>query len=363
MAYNMIMAGGGIAALSLAYHLSRSPLRDYSLLIVDRDNKEQNDRTLSYWSAQPTPFDSIAAYTWDRLRVASPHLDHTFELDAYRYRMVRGSDFYRFVRGVLGPNVTLLQGTVQAVEDRPNGARIIIDGQPYDAKWVFDSRLPHLKDDCLRQHFIGWEIETDEDRFDPNTATFMDFRTPRPDEFSFFYVLPFSSRRALVEYVLVCPGSEQALKDYIETALGITRYRITRREGGISPLSGGLSRRAGQFILNIGGRGGRIKPSTGYAFTRIQRDSERIVESLLRHGHPFAIPPDPRFFRLYDRLMLWMVRRRGFWSEPLFTAMFKHNDLEHIFRFLDEEAPPLDRLWLTVSLAPQLLRQCATRRQ
>ncbi len=358
MVYDMIMAGGGIAALSLAYHLSRSPLRDCSLLIVDRENKERNDRTLSYWSSQPTPFDSIAHRTWNRLNVTGASFDHTFDLDAYRYRMVRSSDFYHFVRGELGPNVTFLRGAIQSVEDRPDGGRIVVDGQPYDGQWLFDSRPRHLQADCLRQHFLGWEIETDEDRFDPKTAMFMDFRTPRPDELSFFYVLPFSSRRALIEYVLLSPGSEQILRNYIETTLGITRYRIISREGGISPLSdGGLPRRVGQHILNIGVRGGRIKPSTGYAFTRIHRDSERIVQSLVEHGHPFAIPRDPRFFQGCDSLMLYTARHRGCWLEPLFAAMFQHNDLERIFRFLDEEASLVERLRLAASLVPQIIRQ------
>jgi 2-polyprenyl-6-methoxyphenol hydroxylase-like FAD-dependent oxidoreductase len=39
--YDFIMAGGGLAGLSLAYHLVRSPLRDRSILVVDRDAESQ----------------------------------------------------------------------------------------------------------------------------------------------------------------------------------------------------------------------------------------------------------------------------------------------------------------------------------
>jgi lycopene beta-cyclase len=39
--YDFIMAVGGLAGLSLALHIARSPLRDRSMLIVDRDAKER----------------------------------------------------------------------------------------------------------------------------------------------------------------------------------------------------------------------------------------------------------------------------------------------------------------------------------
>jgi hypothetical protein len=40
--------------------------------------------------------------------------------------------------------------------------------------------------------------------------------------------------------------------------------------------------------MSIGAAGGMVKAGTEYAFSRIQRDSADIAESLVRHGHPFA---------------------------------------------------------------------------
>jgi lycopene beta-cyclase len=48
--YDFILSGGGLAGLSLAYHLINSPLRDRSILIVDKDAKQQNDRTWCFWA-------------------------------------------------------------------------------------------------------------------------------------------------------------------------------------------------------------------------------------------------------------------------------------------------------------------------
>jgi lycopene beta-cyclase len=56
--YDIIIAGGGAAGLSLACHLVQSPLRDRRVLIVEQDAKDQNDRTWCFWTDGPTLFDN-----------------------------------------------------------------------------------------------------------------------------------------------------------------------------------------------------------------------------------------------------------------------------------------------------------------
>ena len=55
--YNFILAGGGAAGLSLAVQLASSPLKDQSILIIDRDRKQANDRTWCFWARTPTLLD------------------------------------------------------------------------------------------------------------------------------------------------------------------------------------------------------------------------------------------------------------------------------------------------------------------
>jgi lycopene beta-cyclase len=100
--------------------------------------------------------------------------------------------------------------------------------------------------------------------------------------------------------------------------------------------------------------GGRVKPSSGYAFERIQQDSAAIVRSLLQVGHPFGIPPDSRFFGLCDSLMLQVMFRHGERLKPIFTAMFQKNSIRRIFRFLDGRTFPLESLALMASMPRRL---------
>lgn len=47
--YDYIIAGGGLAGLSLAYYMNQTVLREKSILIIDQDTKTKNDRTWCFW--------------------------------------------------------------------------------------------------------------------------------------------------------------------------------------------------------------------------------------------------------------------------------------------------------------------------
>lgn len=373
--YDFIIAGGGVAGLSLAYHLVQSPLRDRSILIIDKDRQTRSDRTLSFWSTQPTVFDGIIFRAWDRLRVIGEDFETAALLGAYRYCTIRGIDFYQFVRQALTtyPNVAFVQGTITRVDEQEQQAMVRVGNDiAHTGQWVFDSRFSPsefqaelARHHSFQQHFLGWEIETEADVFDPQLPTFMDFRLSQQNGVSFCYVLPFSERHALVEYVQLLRAHvayRPELKRYIETVLGIDQYQILAKESGVSPLTDwGFPRQMGPHTMSIGTRGGRVKPSSGYAFTRIQRDSEAIVRSLLESSHPFDVPSDPPFYRLCDSLMLRVIERHSTWLAPLFARLFERNPIERILGFLDERASPGQNLRLTLSLVPELMAQMLSR--
>jgi lycopene beta-cyclase len=368
--YNFILVGGGAAGLSLAYRLACSPLHDRSVLIVDREARDRSDRTWGFWTNRPTLFDSIVCRSWRRLRFTTETVDATIPLGRYRYQVIRGGDFYRFVRQEVARRAPLdmIRGVVDRIEEGPNGARITVDGRSYTGTWIFDSRFPpptRARDTgryhSLHQQFTGWEIATSRPVFNPEVATWLDFRTSQAGGMRFFYILPTTAHRALVEHVVCTPlpyerqAHEQALAAYLEGTLDPGNHEILAREGGSSPLTDRpFPRRLSPHVMSIGTLGGRVKPTTGYAFMRIQRDSAAIVASLLRHGHPFAVPPTPWRFRRYDAALLDIMAHQGEEVVGIFTALFTRNPIDRIFRFLDEESSPWDDLRLAATLPPGL---------
>ncbi len=389
--YDYLLVGGGAAGLSLAYHLAQEPqLAGKHVLLIEPEAKDQNDRTWSYWSAEPGPFDHLAVGEWDKIAFRSPGFEQILRLQNYHYRTIRGLDFYQFVHQELAARAaqfTLVRGTVtQLAETATSVVAHTAAGEEYTARYAFDSRPPVLarqpeKYRYLLQHFVGWEVETDHGVFDPEVVEFMDFRGAQHHEARFMYVLPFSPRRALVEYtlfsaqILAKAEYEAQITDYLQNTLGLTssQYRITAEEVGAIPMTDHpLPARAGARIINLGTRAGRAKPSTGYAFQRIQAQSARLAAALVATGHPPADPTGDQWqFRMFDTLLLDIMQRQGETTRDLFAQLFERNPVERILRFLDEKTNWIDNLRImnSVSAGPfmrsigQVLRGRASQRK
>jgi lycopene beta-cyclase len=364
--YDFLLAGGGLAGLSLAYRLVNSPLGDRKILILDRETKQQNDHTWCYWSCVPGTFDFLAGQTWDHLAVAHPLKMLQIPIAPYRYRMIRSVDFYRHVLADLASreNVSFRYGEVLAIRDGTDQAEVVTEEGAYRGKWVFNSlfrpgefvpqpgRYLYLK-----QHFLGWEIETEKDAFDPGNLMLFDFRTPQSCGLWFFYNLPFTARRALVEFTVfsesLLAGEEYvgAVRHYLREVLGVGAYRILDEEKGVIPMTNQpFARRLGRRILATGTRGGRVKPSTGFAFRRIQSDSAAIVNSLLRHDDPFHLRADSIRYRWLDTVMLRVMSSCPDEMHTVYFRMFQANPISRVFRFLDEEGGVLENLRLMATL-------------
>jgi lycopene beta-cyclase len=371
--YDFLFAGGGLAGLSLAYHLLQSPLRSHTMLIVDQHPQSYEDRTWGFWAHQTTPFDNIVYRSWNRLQVLDEQSTKLLSLRTYRYQAIRGCDFSHFLQQKLAdhPNVEFLQGTVEQIEDGNNDASLLVEGHCYHGQWIFDNRFQWSAADplpahyaYLKQQFKGWEIETDESIFDPQTVTLFDWRISQGKEGSFFYILPFSEYHALVMFVIytkVAIGWEKcdsALQDYLQTALGTRAYRLLRTEQGITLLTDQpFPRRSGQHVMTIGKTGGRVKPSTGYAFSRIQQDSAAIVDSLLRTGHPFQVTPSPLRYRFFDAVLLHSMSSHKEQRTPLLKAILMRQPIERMLRFLDEIGSHRENLLMVPALPPLLTIQ------
>ncbi|MDF7812764.1 lycopene cyclase family protein [Hymenobacter sp. YC55] len=365
--YDYLIAGGGAAGLSLAYHISQDPrLADKRVLLIEPETKNQNDRTWSFWADAPTPFDGIVAHEWEQIAFRSPQFEQVFKLARHRYKMIKGLDFYNFVGQTLAavPQIVRVQGTVEKLEDTPTGIVAQTSVGTFTARYAFDSRPPQFQKQpdkyrYLLQHFVGWEVETTHDVFDPKTVEFMDFRGEQQQEARFMYVLPFSKRQAFVEYTLfsaeLLPKAayEAAMREYLRE-LGVTEYQIGYEEVGAIPMTDHpLASAAGRHIINLGTRAGRAKPSTGYAFKRIQAHSAHLVQALATTGQPPAnLTGDQWQFGLFDTLLLDIMQRKGEQTRDIFTEMFTRNTPERIFDFLDERTSWKENFQVMNSVTP-----------
>lgn len=359
-----VIAGGGAAGLSLAYHLVAGGFTKDQIVVVDIDEKRRNDRTWCRWTLGGSPFDAIAAKTWDYMWFHGPQRSHRFALAPYVYTMMRGEDYYAFTRDALAaaPNVTFVQAKVEAIQENKDRAIVTTSAGEISAEYVFDSlfiarefRVDESKYRFLKQHFRGWVVQAETECFDQDAFTMFDVRISQDGGFQFMYVLPSDARTALVEHTFFSSELqpqqvyEEAIERYLVERYGGPRYTVIEQEKGIIPMTDQpFPRRAGRRVLNIGTKGGRVKASTGYAFDRMERDARRIVASLQRHGHPFGGANDPARYAAFDAIFLEVLA-----TEPeareVFVRLYERNTLPRLWRFLDQEAGPAENLALMAS--------------
>jgi lycopene beta-cyclase len=349
---DLIIAGAGCAGLSLAVHLIKSgKFKDKKILIVDKQIKNKNDRTWCFWEKENDLFQSIVYKEWDHLFVQDGNKQLALNIAPYKYKLIRGIDFYNYCIGILQQhsNVEWLQADIQKIFSEASGSGIVVDNNKVYAKYIFNSLLfekPELKknDYWMLQHFKGWFIHTEDDFFDPAAATLMDFDTDQTEGTAFFYALPFSPKSALIEYTLFSANLledvayEDALKDYVENKLQIKNYSVDEKEFGVIPMTNHAFSRKKQNIINIGTAGGQTKGSSGYTFKFIQKHSKAIVESLINHDHPIAAKTFASKFRFYDSVLLHILSKKQLNGSEIFMRLFQKNKPQKVFKFLDNES-------------------------
>lgn len=349
--YNYIICGAGAAGLTLLYALLQEPLlRQKQILVIDKADKNENDRTWCFWEQGENTFESIVHHQWKELRFCSKHYNASFSIEPYTYKMIRGIDFYTHVLHESGrhSNVHFIHEHVQHISNTTHGAIVKTNSGEYNADFVFNSIVfqPQLLEtpNSLLQHFKGIEIETTEAVFNPQQALFMDFTVNQQHGTAFMYVLPTAVNKALIEYTLftkhLLPQQEYdaAIVNYINHTLNITSYRITHTEFGIIPMTDYKFSLYDGNIINIGSVAGCVKPSSGFAFRFIQKHTEAIV-GLLKNTLPpkLGLTFAQRKFVLYDAVLLGVLAQNKMPGDVIFAGIFKKNKPQKVLKFLDNE--------------------------
>jgi lycopene beta-cyclase len=356
--WDVAVVGAGAAGLSLAMRLARprvgARLLTTVLLAAPPGPLRVPRRTWCYWEPGSGPYDEALTASWQRLRVRSP--DGTVAdaaIGPERYKMLRSDHFEALAERAIAsaPGMTRFEATVERVEPVPHGAVVharLPDGGPITvrARWVFDSRPPRSLPPArttLLQHFHGWFVRTRRPVFDPSVVELMDFRTPQPAHgLSFGYVLPTGPHEALVEYTefsrrpLGPDEYDAALRHYMAGILGAGAHEVVAHEQGVIPMTDAhFPRQAAPCVFRIGAAAGATRPSTGYTFSAVQRQTRAVAAALHAGRHPQPPPAHSTRSRLMDAVLLHALDRGRLDGPDFFTRLFAGVPGPRLLRFLD----------------------------
>jgi lycopene beta-cyclase len=283
--FDYVLVGGGLqsALIVLALKSARPNAR---VALVERDERLGGNHTWCFHGGDL----SAAAQEWITPLVARswPHYEVRFHGTVREipgaYSAIRSEDLHDVVASALNEPGCALFCKAEATAVEPYQVRLA-DGQTLRARLVVDARgMPRGEvEDCGFQKFVGHEIEFDE----PHGVTdpvLMDATVDQTDGYRFFYLLPFSESRLLVEDTRFTSGDDLDPDDYRE---GIARYvetsgwgpgELCREEQGVLPMpwSGGIEEPRPGLVV-AGYRGGWFHPGTGYSLPVAARLADAIA--------------------------------------------------------------------------------------
>jgi lycopene beta-cyclase len=372
--FDLIILGGGCAGLSLATELAHLGGTSPHAVVLESRQTYSHDRTWCYFKSDHSLARTDAQHTWQSMRVASSSGNIALDCGAARYEMVNAGQFYKNAQLTLGQSdqIDLKMGVVvtKPPEKQNDVWRIDTDLGTLYSRYVVDTRpaqLPHRDGATLWQSFYGEEIECDVGIFDVACGDLMDFaaadacgaRQVLPEAVCFVYILPTTTKRALIEFTVfgpdpLPPESLHALHaNAVALRFGSAAYSVLRSEHGVLPMGATPPVAVGDASYVLAGlTAGGARPSSGYAFARIQRWASSCAFSLATGNGPLGHAPDRLIQRVMDALFLKLVRARPDLAPELFVALFAGTDPQSVIRFLSDRATLGDYARVVASLLP-----------
>lgn len=323
--YDLILAGGGLANGLLAYRLrqARPKLR---LLLIEQGPRLGGNHTWSFFGTDLTPSQHrwmapFIEHRWPFYDVAFPALARRIHTP---YASFTSERFHSVLMEALGDAVKLATD-VRAID--PEGVTLA-DGLRLTGRAVVDGRGYRRSPSLVLgyQKFTGQVVDLAGDHGLAGPIL-MDATVPQQEEFRFFYTLPLSARRLLIEDTrysdegALDPNSDAAAIDEYARGRGWDIRAVLRRESGVLPvvLAGDIDAHwaAAGDVAQSGMRAALFHATTGYSLPAAVALADRLAglqefaAAGLRHtivAHSTAHWRRQSFYRLLNRMAFRAAR-------------------------------------------------------
>ena len=362
---DVLILGAGCAGTSLAHHLESNGFEG-SIDLCDSRAAFGREQRWCTWADVPETMSHLVRHSWSSWSLVTDSEELVKTSDKIRYSEIYAPDFFSHFHEKWkgGSDQTKLHLNETVLDCHPDSEGVVVTTnlREWHARFVFDARFradarKPSASEGLHQSFLGWTVEFPREVFDPGKVILMDFRLPAATGMNFIYILPYSKTKALVESTCFTEKSIpwhqhiENVQNYLTVNFG-DDYWIEAEESGSLP----MSIRPRQMksidgrILTIGAGGEGIRPSSGYAFHRIQRSTSAIAESLCGTGTINAVTLSSERYRFLDSVFLDVLRGDLGEAKNLFESMFRHVDTDSLARFMLDAGSVSDDLRVISSL-------------
>jgi len=344
--FDYIIIGGGCAGLSLAYELNlHQKLKNKTLAIIEPRDNYKKDKTWSFWKIFSHNFEDCIKKSWNNFTINIPNHTKYIDCNNAPYQTIDSGLFYEKIVNSLRQNNNIHFFKNMNEINKNNS-------------FIFNSVADVTEDKSnLWQHFSGFEIETNKEFFDEEIFNLMDFDCDQKNNVHFFYTLPYSKKRALVETTWISDLKNTSIQDYddqltnyIKNNLKIKDYKINFKELGAIPLFN-MNNNKKNNQINIGTAGGMTRLSTGYTFLNIQEHSRYIRNNFdnIQSANLFTLDKKYEFL---DNIFLKVLKNNPQDMGQIFFKMFNCSS-ETVINFLSNKSSVLEDLSI-ISKMPKL---------
>ena len=364
---NIIVVGGGCAGMQLINALLKLPAEQTGDILLIESNVHPAHKSWCFWTSKPSEYDFLISKYWSVLNFTSANSDLKKEIAPFRYNYINSERFFEYHHQLIdqSPRVKVVYENVRQFKSENGLKQVITSNKSYQANHVYSSLLDadslEANKLLLWQHFKGLFVKSDRPIFSSNQATIMDFSIPQDGAAHFMYVLPFSETEALIEFTSFSKVDSYTdytynsyLEKYISDKFDCT-FEIIKEEKGKIPMTNfNFPAVSEHGVIQIGSAAGLIKPSTGYAFNRISRHTEYLIQCFLNPNSIVTRMPGLARFHFYDSLLLQIIQNQPEKVAIIMDQLFSRNSFNQILTFLDEHSSFLEEMSLFSTLPKRL---------
>ncbi len=342
--FDIAILGAGVSGLRLANMLLEEAGDSVRVALIGPvDSRRQR---ISFWHGIGLEHDYQQAIdgcwsAWDfrwrgTITTQTATRSEYVSLDARTFKqqmtsLIAGRDCYR------------LPALVEQVSQRGSNFEIVSEVGTVIARQVIDTRTPTIADNCLKQQFLGVEVELSSPHGLKNPML-MDFDITMiaSDAVNFIYVLPITAHRLFVEATIFsyhCVAKTEfnrAIDDWLERHFADSILRNNRTEAEFAMIPMGKVRPIMPSLIGCGVGGGATRASTGYAFKGAERQMKALVLQAVSGRRLEPVKAYSRRAQLMDATFLEVTKTDIQLLPVLFGAMASRLNGDDFAAFLSD---------------------------
>ena len=339
--FDIVIIGAGLSGLSLAIEIIKRT--KFTVLLLEKKRKLQKDKNWCFWNYPKNIFTTKYDNSWENIKIFSNRKEIIKSDKYFKYLRLSSERFYNLSIKILNNSKNCkvkFNSKIKKISEKKSFVNILVNDETVTCKMLFNSIPRPIVSNELKQHFLGLEVTSNKKIFNDKEVTLMDFQENNK-QIHFFYVLPFSKNKALIEstyFSKTVYNEKKYIKDiklYLSEKYPDCYFNFGFKEKGVLPMYSNKEKSLSNLIIPIGQTSNWIKISTGYCFQNAFEKSYQIVNKLINNS---KISTKQRFINKFlDEIFCEFLSRYPGSAQNFFYNFFKYLNIKTIVFFLTEK--------------------------